>query len=138
MIALDTSVILTMALDEPEGERFRSLVGREALVIGWPTLLEARMVLTGKGFPNAKAIVAQLVELPGVTAVAFGERHYHVAEAAFERFGKGRHPAALNMGDCFAYAVSKVARAPLLFKGGDFGQTDIERHPASAVLGGGP
>lgn len=96
------------------------------------------MVLTGKGFPNAKAIIAQLVELPKVTTVAFGERHYHVAELAFEQFGKGRHPAALNMGDCFAYAVSKVARAPLLFKGGDFGQTDIERHPASAVLGGGP
>ncbi|NLH82936.1 MAG: type II toxin-antitoxin system VapC family toxin [Phyllobacteriaceae bacterium] len=138
MIALDTSVILTMALDEPEAEQFRSLVGREALVIGWPTLLEARMVLTGKGFPNAQAIVAQLVDLPRLTAIAFGERHYHAAERAFEAFGKGRHPAALNMGDCFAYAVSKVARAPLLFKGGDFSQTDVERHASSVVLGGRP
>lgn len=135
MIALDTSVILAIALDEPEADRFRSLVGREALVIGWPTLLEARMVLTGRGFSNAKAIVAQLAELPKVTAVAFGERHYHAAESAFEHFGKGRHPAALNMGDCFAYAVASVAKAPLLFKGADFARTDIACHPGSAVPG---
>lgn len=133
MIALDTSVILAMALDEPESEQFRSVIGREALVIGWPTLLEARMVLTGKGFSNASAIIDQIVRLPNITTMAFDEAHYRAAERAFDRFGKGRHPAALNMGDCFAYAVSKIAGVPLLFKGGDFGQTDVERHSASAI-----
>jgi ribonuclease VapC len=131
MIAVDTSVILAMALAEPEAETFKSLIVREPVTIGWPTLLEARMVLSGRGFPNAAAIIAQLVELPNVSAVTFGERHYHAAEQAFERFGKGRHPAALNMGDCLSYAVAAVAKAPLLFKGNDFGQTDVKCHSSS-------
>ncbi|KAA1183923.1 type II toxin-antitoxin system VapC family toxin [Rhizobium tropici] len=133
MIAVDTSVIVATSLGEPEAERFHALVTREEVVIGWPTLLEARMVLTGKSFPNAATIISQLVALPNVTAVAFGERHYYAAEKAFDQFGKGRHPAGLNMGDCFSYAVASVARAPLLFKGNDFGRTDIMRHPASSA-----
>ncbi len=133
MIAVDTSVILTMALAEPEAERFTPLLGREAVAIGRPTLLEARMVLTGKGFPNASNIIDQLVQLPNVTAVAFDDAHYREAERAFDRFGKGRHSAALNMGDCFSYAVAIVAEAPLLFKGNNFNKTDLKIHPASAV-----
>lgn len=133
MIALDTSAIVATALGEPEAELFHALVSREEILVGWPTLLETRMVLTGKNFPNANAVIAQLVALPNVTAVAFGERHYHAAELAFERFGKGRHPAGLNMGDSFSYAVSAVAKAPLLFKGRDFSQTDLKLHSASSV-----
>ena len=133
MIAVDTSVIVATSLREPEAERFHALVTREEVVIGWPTLLEARMVLTGKSFPNAATIISQLVALPNVTAVAFGERHYYAAEKAFDLFGKGRHPASLNMGDCFSYAVAAVAKVPLLFKGNDFGQTDVKCHPASAT-----
>lgn len=132
MIAIDTSVIVATALNEPEAELFHSLVTREDILIGWPTLLEARMVLTGRTFPNAAAIINQLVKLSNVTAVAFGERHYDAAEKAFDQFGKGRHPASLNMGDCFSYAVAAIAKAPLLFKGNDFGQTDLKLHPASA------
>ena len=133
MIAVDTSVIVATSLGEPEAERFHALVTREEVVIGWPTLLEARMVLTGKSFPNAAAIISQLVALPNVTAVAFGERHYYAAEKAFDLFGKGRHPASLNMGDCYSYAVAAIAKAPLLFKGNDFGRTDVRCHPASAT-----
>ncbi len=132
MIAVDTSVILSMALGEPEAERFTALIGREAVAIGWPTLLEARMVLTGKGFPNASKIVDQLVQLPNVTAIAFDEAHYREAERAFESFGKGRHPASLNMGDCFSYAVARIAKSPLLYKGHDFGKTDLKCHPSSS------
>ncbi|MBN9085178.1 MAG: VapC toxin family PIN domain ribonuclease [Rhizobiales bacterium 65-9] len=135
MIAVDTSVILAMALKEPEAERFTPVLRREAVAIGWPTLLEACMVLTGRGFPNAADIVDQLVRLPNVTAIAFDEKHYREAEQAFDRFGKGRHPAGLNMGDCFSYAVAAVAKAPLLFKGNDFGQTDLICHPVSAAGG---
>jgi ribonuclease VapC len=134
MIAIDTSVIVAMALQEPEAGSFQTLLGRQPAVIGWPTLLEARMVLTGKGFANAAAIVDQLASLPNVTPIAFEEKHYRAAEIAFDRFGKGRHPAALNMGDCFSYAVAQVARVPLLFKGSDFGRTDLKCHPMSAVL----
>jgi len=134
MTAIDTSVILAMALREPEADQFQRLVRRDAVIIGWPTLLELRMVLTGKGFANAAAIVDQLAELPNVTAVAFDQAHYRAAERAFERFGKGRHPAGLNMGDCFSYAVAAVNKAPLLFKGQDFGQTDLKLHPESSTV----
>ncbi|WFR97538.1 type II toxin-antitoxin system VapC family toxin [Rhizobium tumorigenes] len=133
MIALDTSAIVATALGEPEAELFHALISREEVLVGWPTVLEARMVLTGKRFPGAAAVIAQLVVLPNVTAVAFGERHYHAAELAFERFGKGHHPASLNMGDCFSYAVSAVAKAPLLFKGRDFWQSDLKLHSASST-----
>ncbi|MCF1436702.1 PIN domain-containing protein [Agrobacterium vitis] len=133
MITIDTSVIIAMSLNEPEAETFHSLVTHGDILIGWPTLLEARMVLAGRKFPNASAIIKQLSELPNVTAVAFGERHYFVAEKAFDQFGKGRHPASLNMGDCFSYAVSVIANAPLLFKGRDFSQTDLKLHPASST-----
>lgn len=133
MIAIDTSVILASSLNEPEAELFHSLVSREEILIGWPTLLEARMVLTGRNFPNAAAIIKQLVDLPNVTTVAFSERHYNAAEKAFDQFGKGRHPASLNMGDCCSYAVAAIAKAPLLFKGRDFGQTDLKLHAASSM-----
>ena len=133
MIAIDTSVILAIALGEPEADQFQQLVRRDAVIIGWPTLLELRMVLTGKGFQNAAAIVDQFVDLPNVTAIAFDQAHYRAAEGAFDRFGKGRHPAGLNMGDCFSYAVAAVNKTPLLFKGQDFGKTDLKLHPESST-----
>ena len=125
MIAIDTSVILAMALGEAEADRFHAIVTAEEAAIGWPTLLEIRMVLAGRGFPNAAEIVRQLIDLPNLSAVPFGERHYRAAETAFDQFGKGRHPAGLNYGDCFSYALAKVSGQPLLFKGDDFGVTDI-------------
>jgi ribonuclease VapC len=134
MIALDTSVVAAIALDEPEAETFKRALRDEALLIGWPTLFEIRIVLAAKGFANASAIVAALAETPNVTTLPFDRQHYAAAEGAFERYGKGSHPAGLNMGDCFAYAVAAVSRAPLLFKGNDFGRTDVARHPASVSV----
>ncbi len=134
MIVIDTSVILAMSLGETEAERFHAIVTRGPVAIGWPTLLESRMVLAGRGFPNAAEIIRQLIDLPNLSATVFGQSHYDAAEKAFDQFGKGRHPAGLNYGDCFSYAVSKVSNAPLLFKGGDFSQTDVKIHPASAIL----
>ena len=133
MIALDTSVILAIALDEPEAEAFKTALRGASILIGWPTLFETRLVLAAKGFSNAGAIVARLVEAPNVSAVPFDRKHYEAAERAFERFGKGRHAAGLNTGDCFAYAVAAAAKAPLLFKGRDFAQTDLAAHPASVL-----
>lgn len=132
MIAVDTSVIIAISMNEPEADAFRPLMGRETVIIGWPTLLEARMVLTGKGFSSAATIIKRLSETPNVLTVAFEEKHFRAAEDAFTRYGRGRHPASLNMGDCFSYAVAAVAKAPLLFKGRDFSQTDLKLHPASS------
>ncbi|QEE43467.1 type II toxin-antitoxin system VapC family toxin (plasmid) [Rhizobium sp. WL3] len=133
MIVIDTSVIVANSLNEPEASLFHSLVSREEILVGWPTLLEARTVLAGRKFSNASDIVKQLAELLNVTAIAFGERHYFAAEKAFAKFGKRHHPASSNMGDCFSYAVSAVATAPLLFKGRDFSQTDLKLHPSSST-----
>jgi ribonuclease VapC len=83
MIVIDTSVIVATSLNEPEASLFHSLVSREEILVGWPTLLEARTVLAGRKFSNASDIVKQLAELPNVTATAFGERHYFAAEKAF-------------------------------------------------------
>ncbi|MFA5952888.1 MAG: type II toxin-antitoxin system VapC family toxin [Hyphomicrobium sp.] len=133
MIALDTSVILAIALDEPEADAFKALLRHQPLLIGWPTLFETRVVLAAKGFANAAEIVARLAEAPNVTALPFEAKHYQGAEIAYHRYGKGRHRAGLNMGDCFSYAVAVTAKAPLLFKGNDFGQTDLICHPGSIV-----
>ncbi len=134
MIALDTSVILAIALAEPEAEEFKRVLRTETILIGWPTLFETRIVMSSKGFLNAQDIVARLAEANNVDPVSFDKTHYAAAEMAFDRFGKGRHSAALNMGDCFSYAVASVASAPILFKGNDFGKTDLQCHPASVML----
>jgi len=133
VIAVDTSVVLAIVLDEPEAEVFRPIVGGQPVIVGWPTLLEIRMVLSGKGFVSASKIVERFFGTSNVTTVAFDEKHYRAAEDAFERFGKGRHRASLNMGDCFSYAVAATSKAPLLFKGRDFSETDLKLHPSSHV-----
>lgn len=74
---------------------------------------------------SARDRVAALRELLRVQLVQIGEREHEVALQAYAQFGKGRHPAALNMGDCFAYACAKTNRAALLFKGDDFSKTDV-------------
>lgn len=131
MIAVDTSVIVAIALDEPDADAFKAVLRQEALLIGWPTLFETQIVLSAKGFSNAGDIVARLTAAPNVTAVAFGSKHYKSAEDAYHRYGRGRHPAALNMGDCFSYAVAAVGKIQLLFKGNDFTRTDVKCHPQS-------
>ena len=134
MIAVDTSVIVAIVLEEPEAEAFKTVLRKEAIVIGWPTLFEIRTVLAAKNFSNAADIVNRFVEAPNITAIAFDEKHYQAAEHALERYGKGRHPAGLNMGDCFSYAIAAVNKVPILFKGYDFANTDLKLHPVSSTV----
>lgn len=134
MIAVDTSVLIAIMLDEPEAETFKTVLRQESVIIvGRPTLFETWTVLAAMRFSNPGNIVTRFSEAPNIIAVAFDGKHYHAAEQALERYGKGRHAASLNMGDCFSYAVAAVAKAPLLFKGNDFGRTDVKCHPASAA-----
>ena len=134
MIAIDTSVLIAIMLYEPETDIFKDVLREEpSIVIGWPTLFETRAVLTAKGFSNSGDIVSRFSSAPNIAAVAFDADHYRAAEQALERYGKGRHPAGLNMGDCFSYAVAAIAKVPLLFKGHGFGQTDLKLHRASSM-----
>jgi len=95
------------------------------VAIGAPALLETCMVLVGYLDLRGRGLIAQFLERNGVVIVPFDQRHWNVAAEAFIRYGKGRHSAALNYGDCMTYATAQVTDHPLLFTGDDFAQTDI-------------
>jgi ribonuclease VapC len=97
--------------------------------IGAPTLTETAIVLASKLGEDSRSLLAVLLESLDVTVVPFTAAHGREAREAFLRFGRGRHPAALNFGDCLTYAVAKLADQPLLFTGDDFSQTDLVAAP---------
>jgi ribonuclease VapC len=126
MIALDTSAIVAIALDEDEAETFDRMIASEEALVGTPTLLETRLVLIQRMPAFAAQFLQAFVSPAEVSSVPFTFDMYQSAAQAFERYGKGRgHPAGLNFGDCMAYAVAKHYDIPLLFKGRDFARTDI-------------
>lgn len=127
LFAIDSSAIVAAAFGEPDGGMFHAFLFGQQCVIGTPTVLEAHMVLSSERSRNGTAYLNALIALDSCEITAFTSDHLAVARAAFDRYGKGRHPkAALNFGDCLSYAVAKVRGVPLLFKGGDFHATDIE------------
>ena len=93
--------------------------------VGAPTLVEASLVLTGRRGARARGEVERLIAELGVTVVPFGDAEWRLAVAAFTKFGRGRHPAALNFGDCLAYATAMSLGDSLLFVGGEFARTDV-------------
>jgi len=84
------------------------------------------MVLTGREGDKGRLLLAQFVQQRNLDVLSFTEAHWRVAQSAFVKFGKGRHPAALNLGDCLTYAIAYVAAEPLLCIGDDFRRTDLE------------
>lgn len=125
-MTLDSSALIAILFSEPGHlDLIDRILESEIVRVAAPTLVEASMVLTGRRRRPAVGEVDSLVEELGITVVPFGEREYHAAASAFLRFGRGRHPAALNFGDCLAYAAAAVAHDSLLFVGDDFGLTDI-------------
>ena len=125
-MTLDSSALIAILFAEAG---YLDLIDRilvaESVRVAAPTLVETSMVLAGRRRKPAVAEVDVLVQELGVTVVPFGEREWHAAVSAFLRFGRGRHPAALNFGDCLAYAAAVVANDSLLFVGDDFGRTDV-------------
>jgi ribonuclease VapC len=126
-MTLDSSALVAVLFAEPG---YLDLVDRILdaghVRVGAPTLVETSLVFAGRrGAPGA-AEVEDLVKELAITVVPFGEAEWRVAVDAFLRYGRGRHAAALNFGDCLAYASAAVAGDRLLFVGDDFTQTDIE------------
>jgi ribonuclease VapC len=124
---LDSSAIVAILLEEPDAESLLAKLRRPgAIAIGAPTLMETGIVLASR-FQKDPILLLQgfLRELGGLI-LPFDESHWRVATDAFLRFGKGRHPASLNFGDCLAYATAKIAARPLLCIGNDFAQTDLD------------
>ena len=93
--------------------------------IGVPTLTETAIVLAARLGRDTRGLLARFLQEGTISTVPFGEAHFGVAVEAWLRYGKGRHPAALNFGDCLAYSAAKVAGEPLLCRGDDFAKTDL-------------
>ena len=122
---LDSSALVAIVLQEHAAERLLQRM-RDAsyLAIGAATLLETGIVLSARLHDDARGLLARVLQESGITVVDVTEAHFGVAMDAWLRYGKGRHPAALNFGDCLSYAIAVVAGAPLLCVGDDFPQTD--------------
>lgn len=127
-MVLDSSAIVAIHLREPGHERLvEKTQDAEVVVIGVPTMLETVMVLSARLGQDARPLLFAFLRRLEAEVVPFNEEHLDAAAAAFLRFGRGRHTAALNFGDCMSYAVASVAGMPLLFTGEDFARTDIGR-----------
>ena len=123
---LDSSAVAAVFFQEPGYEVLLSkLYQAPTLAIGAPTLAEATIVLSARLGRDARGLVARFLQEAGVDVLPFTEAHFGSAVDAWLRFGKGRHTAALNFGDCLAYATARLASQPLLATGEDFPQTDL-------------
>jgi ribonuclease VapC len=130
-IFVDAPAMISMMAGESDADELADRFGDERLrlcsaVSVWETVAGLCRTYVFS-VPSARAEVQSFVELSDLKFVSIGEREFELATQAYADFGKGRHPAALNMGDCFAYACAKANRATLLFKGDDFTKTDIAR-----------
>jgi ribonuclease VapC len=124
-MVVDTSAIVAILQDEPERERFVDLIERARVrLMSAATRVECTFVVEGRKREAGRADLELFLHEADVEIIAVTPDQAELACEAFRRYGKGRHPAALNIGDCFAYALAKATGEPLLFKGGDFGLTD--------------
>ena len=126
-MVIDTSALLAIFLAEPERKQFLKLITEaETRLISVANALETGIVLEARRGEAAGREFDLFLNHARVEMVAVDAEQVEVARAAWRRYGKGRHPASLNFGDCFAYALAKVRGEPLLAKGDDFLRTDVE------------
>jgi ribonuclease VapC len=123
---IDSSAVLAVIGKEPGYEQIvHQLAASPRTKIGAPTQLETGIVLTARLGPRGKTILARFLQENAIETVAFDEAHAATALDAYSRFGKGRHPAALNFGDCCTYATASNAAEELLCVGNNFPRTDL-------------
>lgn len=123
MIVVDTSALMAVLLDEADSVPYEeALLRHEVLYLSAATRLEATIVAAGRSVGGR---LEEMLALLSVRVAPVDDATLHHAIAGFRTYGKGRHPAALNFGDCFAYGLAKATGLPLLFKGDDFSRTDI-------------
>ena len=126
-MTLDASALIAILQSESGAmDLVDRILEADVVRIGTPTLVETAIVLAHKRQRSTLADVTALIDELGITVVPFGVEHWEAAASAFERFGRGRHKASLNFGDCMTYATAAVAGDSLLFLGHDFSKTDIK------------
>ena len=132
MIAVDTSAIVAIVFDEAERVTFRQIIQRAGKALISAVSVEARLVIHARRGQRGIVLAEGLLRLPVFESVPPGLAEMDAAYAAFVAYGRGSgHPAHLNFGDLFSYALAKVRGIPLLFKGSDFSRTDIQSAAAA-------
>jgi ribonuclease VapC len=126
-LVADTSALVAIVLGEPDAPAYAAALAAHAgdVSVSAATLVEAAIVVRSRQGIEAAADLDRLLSTVAAEIVAVDEAQSIIAVAAWDRFGKGRHDAALNYGDCLSYALAKQRGIPLLFKGQDFGRTDV-------------
>lgn len=125
-MVIDSSALLAILQDEPERRALvEAIESADRRCLSVVNLVEASIVLEARRGPTAARLLDTLVERAGIDVVGVDREQGELARRAFARFGKGRHSAGLNFGNCFAYALAQAFGDSLLFKGGDFSQTDV-------------
>jgi ribonuclease VapC len=125
-VILDSSAVIAIMVGEPDSASLVEKIREAELVgIGTPTLTEIGLVLEARFQRDALGLLERFLRDFEVTVLPFGDDHWREAVDAYRRFGRGRHPAALNFGDCLSYATAILAGQPLLFVGNDFSKTDL-------------
>lgn len=126
MIVVDTSAIVAILREEAEAGNFAAIIGEAAsCFFSAVSLFETSMVMIGRDRPELAQALDRLIRELAIEIVPFDQDLALGSRAAFIRFGKGRHPAGLNFGDCVSYALARSRGLPLLFKGTDFSKTDV-------------
>jgi ribonuclease VapC len=129
-MVVDSSVLIAILLAEPEAEYYaKQLVDDDEIYISAVSIVESSMVIEYKKGEQGAKQYDELIKITAPTIVAFDGQQANLARTAWRQYGKGRHPAKLNFGDCCSYAIAKYLNKPLLFKGDDFSQTDIKLAP---------
>ena len=133
-MVIDTSALVAILRNEPERPMFiEAIEATDSRRMSTATFVEISMVIEAKRGAEGLRDLDLFLSTAGIDLVAVDSEQAHAGRRAFSRFGKGRHRAALNYGDCFSYALAMVVGEPLLFKGDDFGHTDVEPVDFSAV-----
>jgi len=123
---VDSSALVAVVFQEPDYETIiDKLVESSPTGIGTPTLVETGIVLDARLRKDSRFLLTRMLEEFNIVQVPFGESHWRESLVAYRRFGRGRHRANLNFGDCLSYAVARLAGEPLLFVGEDFAATDL-------------
>jgi ribonuclease VapC len=125
-IVIDTSALMALLLQESDAEVLLDRAARAAIVhLSAASRLELGLVAESERHGVDATEVEQLLLALRVEVVPFDQQQLHWALQGWRRYGKGRHRAGLNLGDCFSYGLARALNAPLLFKGGDFAATDV-------------
>src|SRR5688500_18590389 len=125
-MVVDTSAIVAILLREPDADTYSKCLEETArAVMSAITRVELSFVIEGRYRETGRLAIEHALRDSGIEIAAVTPQHAEIAIEAFRQYGKGRHRAALNIGDCFSYALAKATDLPLLFKGNDFIHTDI-------------